>query len=151
MSDYIYSFLHLFNYFLSLYHILGTMGCLVYGIRNGQDSASVFKESLANCAYNSCELNGNIQWVASPQGTQTMIKQYDKFLKDSVSEDTGVNHENSSRLEKVQIDREWSRQEDLTGRCVLIWTLKSEHHLDREEREGHLRQGKGNSKTLSWE
>lgn len=53
-----------------------------------------------------------------------MIKQYDKSLKNSVSEDTGVNHENSSRLEKVQIDWEWSRQEDLTGRCVLIWTGK---------------------------
>lgn len=93
MPDYIYLFLPLFSYLLSLHHILGTMGCLLYGIRNGQDSASDFKESLANCAQNSCELNGNIQ---------TMIKQYDKSLKNSMSEDTGVNHENTRRLEKVQ-------------------------------------------------
>lgn len=99
----------------------------------------------------SYELNENLQWVARPQELKLWLKQYDKSLKDSVSEDTGVNHENSRRLEKVQIDREWSKQEGLAQRCVLIWTLKSEHHLDREEREGHLRQGKGNSKALSWE
>lgn len=53
------------------------------------------------------------------------------------------------RSEKVQVGRKWNSEEDLIGRCGLIWTLKSGHHLDREEREGHLRQ-EGNSKDSEW-
>ena len=79
-----------------------------------------------------------------------MIQQYDRFLKDSLSKDTVVNHKNYRRSEKVQIDREWNNEENLIGRFGLSWSLKSRHYLDIEKR-GHLRQEKATVRTLSRE
>lgn len=79
-----------------------------------------------------------------------MIKQYDRSLKDSLPKGTIVNHRNYRRSEKVQIDREWNNEEDLTGRFSLSWILKSRHYLDIEKR-GHLRQEKATVRTLSRE
>lgn len=56
-----------------------------------------------------------------------------------------MNHRKYRRLEKVQINREWRSGEDLPRRCALTWTLKSGRYLNREEREGHLKPGEGNS------
>lgn len=67
--------------------------------------------------------------------------------RDSASEGTGVNHRKYRRPEEVQIDREWGSGEELVRRCILTWNLKSGHHLNGEEREGHLKPGEGNLKN----